>query len=486
MCGIIGAFQPSEMDKEWVYSNLDKIKPRGPDADFVVNFPGLILGFSRLAIQDLSTEASQPFETSKYFLCLNGEIYNHLDLREEFKLKCNTMSDTETCIRLYEKIGNRMFDILEGMFVIVIFNKRAKTVLTATDYFGMKTLYYSRNRFCSRPDVFTNKLSPKGLSTVARYGYPFSSVYCLVLKHKRNTLMVNFRNPTRISKRIFYQRVPFKYLIEDSVRYHLLSDRPIGIALSGGVDSSLISLIASNYNHKIKAFFIDFNDDVARENIRAIQRHTKIHVLKIKAAPKERDFYDAIANIGQPMELGSTRYTEIIARAAKRAGLKVILMGDGADEIFGGYRRHQLPFGKKEYERLLRKSSFLELSRNGFITPGRIKISWTDNWMTETDIEYELQHYHNRRLDMIISEHGLEARFPYMSKAVYSNTLLNKQPSGKAAIREAIRSFCPDVFIQRIADTPKVPLKYKKDMKGEIFKAIDIFQEQLAKKEVFV
>lgn len=385
MCGIAGVISSKIDHKETVIGDMvEKIVHRGPDDDgfFVDKYVGL--GMRRLSIIDL-TSGRQPITSvdGKLLIFFNGEIYNYKELREEllaqgFKFK--TDSDTEVILHMYENEGEKMLTKLRGMFAFCIYNTNTKEVFIARDFFGIKPLYYLKQAdkivaFSSEIKSFISFPSFKAeVNDNAVYNYLsfqynpltetfFKNVHKLPPAH---FLKINIdTGETEIKKYWsfeFAQDVPKDTFdikdekkmsktvfdtIKDSVEHHMIADVPVGAFLSGGVDSSIITSLMQEIrgDKKIKTFTVGF--DALTEGVEAKQTsdflgtdHTEITIGPdeyFKALPKVVYHFDE--PVADPSAIG----LYFVAREARKH-VKVVLSGEGADELFGGYNIYLAPF----------------------------------------------------------------------------------------------------------------------------------------------
>ena len=367
MCGIYGSIN----NPIPVFSLLKKsLNHRGPDGCDYYNYKNIYLFHSRLAIQDLSENARQPFHYKHISIIYNGEIYNHLELRKI----CNgfdftTSSDTELLLALYEKYNTRMFEFLDGMYAFCILDKKKNQILLARDRAGKKPLYlYQKgNKLVFSSELNTIKASVKdieideqAIQAYIRCGFFYKGLtaYKNINEVKPGhyyiiditTLNIQIKNYFDI---LGYYKAPKVIDINDaisqvdnalhkSVKSRLLSsDLEVGAFLSGGIDSSLIVAVASHYKKNIKTFTVKFDgayDESRLAKLTAKKYNTDHHEIAVDINLKE-DIEKILLNYGQPFMDSSAIPSYYLSKEAKK-DVTVILNGDGADEIFGGYRRY--------------------------------------------------------------------------------------------------------------------------------------------------
>lgn len=389
MCGIAGVLDPKTAQKEAIIGDMvGKIVHRGPDDDgfFVDKYVGL--GMRRLSIIDLAS-GRQPITSAdgKHLIFFNGEIYNYQELREEllaqgFKFK--TDSDTEVILHMYESEGEKMLPRLRGMFTFCIYNTETKEIFIARDFFGIKPLYYLKQdnkimAFSSEIKSFINFPGFKSeVNDNAVYNYLsfqynpltetfWKGVYKLppahFLKININTGETeikkywSFEFNQEMSKGTFDikgEQALSKSLfdrVKDSVEHHMIADVPVGAFLSGGVDSSIITSLMQEIRgeKKIKTFTVGF--DTLTEGAEARQTsdflgtdHTEITVGPdeyFEALPK------AVYHFDEPVADPSAIGLYFVAREARKH-VAVVLSGEGADELFGGYNIYLAPIASRK------------------------------------------------------------------------------------------------------------------------------------------
>ena len=429
MCGITGILGNKFINSEKIYSMTKVLSHRGPDKSdvYLEKDNGVYLGHTRLAILDLSNSGDQPMlsNNGRYVICYNGEIYNHLELRNEIiNYKWIGSSDTETILALIENYGiQRSLKMIKGMFAFCIYDKKDKKIYLARDRFGEKPLYYSNTneslffgselkvfKFC---DEINFELDQNAISSFMRYGYISSplSIYKNIKKLQQghyltfdiNTKKININNYWSLINTIKYS-IQNKYdedlklaknkietLIENSVKKQMISDVPLGCFLSGGIDSSLVTaLMQKNETKKINSFTIGFkeNDYNEAQYASKVANHlgTDHHELYLD----DKDALNTIPYISstydEPFADPSQIPTFLISKFAS-SKIKVALTGDGADELFGGYNRYIWLNKIASYPFVLRKffsNIILNLSPNNwnillkyfdFFLPNSLKVS---------------------------------------------------------------------------------------------------------------
>lgn len=390
MCGITGIITFSEERRNWIDS-IEKatlcLKHRGPDVQQTWCSSQVALGHCRLSIIDLSEAGNQPLFTQdkRYAIIYNGEIYNYKELRIELEKKgvyFQSQSDTEVLLYGYQIWGKEILNRLNGFFAFAIYDKEKHSLFLARDRFGIKPLYWSAGdnffAFASELSALLEFPIPRQLDPIALLAYfqltyipaPLTilkGVFKLPPGHYLEIL-----EPAQIEPQPYYSllkridRKKWSYeaaqqhlvsLMEESVHRRLIADVPIGTYLSGGIDSSIITALAARESPHIQAFTVSFpeypfyNERFYAECV--AKRYPITHqVLELR----EKDLLDSLPAIldhfDEPFGDSSAVAVYHISRIA-RESVKVILSGDGADEVFGGYLKHWAEYYAEHYRFLL-------------------------------------------------------------------------------------------------------------------------------------
>lgn len=366
---------------------------RGPDGEGLWASPSgnCVLGHRRLAILDLSPSSAQPMSrpNGRHVLAYNGECYNFRDLADELRrlgVPVTTTGDCEVVLHHLARDEAHALPRLNGMFALALWNEGEQRVLLARDRWGQKPLYWARSGelllFASEVrSLLASGLVPARLNTEAVLGYlsfgavqgpdtVFAGVYLLppACSMSASTSPVSYWRPPR-EKVQTGDRELRKAFIE-GVRRHLVSDAPIGVFLSGGIDSSAIAFAAAAAGagevRSLCVAFPEAQEDPDPPHAREVARRagTRHEEVAISGADAKRLVSRAIASMDQPTFDGINTY--IVSHAAKEAGLKVALSGLGGDELFGGYPS----FG--DVPRLLRIRRWLSALRR----PLAAALSW--------------------------------------------------------------------------------------------------------------
>jgi asparagine synthase (glutamine-hydrolysing) len=424
MCGIAGwanlQSKASQHSEAVLHAMCERMKHRGPDSEGLWLDETVALGMRRLSIIDLKT-GEQPFwnEDKSVIAVCNGEIYNFRELRKELEKRgheFHSQSDVEVLPHLYEEHGEAMVEHLNGMFAFALWDKRRKKLLIARDRFGEKPLYYGVFEgnliFASEPKVLLEnpsveaEINLEALRSFLSFDYVpaplsiYKNIYKLPAAHlltvekgeikTRRYWNLSWQKPARKQGQInqpehsalanarasdLNGNTPtietaareLREIISDAVRMRLISDVPLGILLSGGVDSSTVAAFAAQHaESKIKTFSIGFEEDSFDESKYARQVATHLDTEHYEEKLSVEKASDLISEIGtwldEPMSDGSLIPTFLLSRFVRKY-VTVALGGDGGDEIFAGYPTY---FGHKMARVYALVPRFL---RSGLIEP---------------------------------------------------------------------------------------------------------------------
>ena len=373
MCGIAGS-----INFKLSYQQVNnKMLHRGPDEQNGFTADNVDLYHLRLSIVDIAG-GKQPMQLeNRYTIIFNGEIYNHNEIRSTLGLRGNTASDTETLLLLYRKMGADMLNLLDGMFVFVIYDQQEKKLFIARDRAGKKPLYYYQDAdkivFASELNCLKGSL-PLQMNEANFYHYlRLGSFYKQLTPYKNVTelnagsfLIIDCSTLELREKRWWNINEFYKQnsndnfesalektdqLLNAGVKRRLeSSDLEVGSFLSGGIDSGLVTAIASRYTNKLKTFTVSFAgeyDEAPLAKLVADKYKTNHTEIKISFGNLQQDVEKIIANYGEPF-FDSSAIPSYYVSAEARKHLTVILNGDGADELFGGYRRY-VPFAQYDF-----------------------------------------------------------------------------------------------------------------------------------------
>ncbi|UMZ73817.1 asparagine synthase (glutamine-hydrolyzing) [Natranaerofaba carboxydovora] len=382
MCGFIGYVTVDNQNgliNRKILNASDMLVHRGPDSSGFYSDDYVTFAFKRLSIIDIE-KGNQPlsYQNQRYWIVLNGEIYNYLELKKLLKNpELKTESDTEVVLALYSEIGDKMIEKLRGMYSFLIWDKKEKKLFGARDPFGIKPLYYLKTNngilFSSEKkallDLYDSKVNPVDTTTLQHYltfQYPPepSTIYRDIKKvppgnsfsfcPERNDIKLSFNryftpsfrpNDSFLSdeKKLFDL---IKEKILDSVKIHMRSDVPVGAFLSSGIDSTAIVALAKKFHPKIKTFTSGFESqfyneaDIAKETAEelGVEHYTKL----VTAEEVMEDLPEIIWHMDDPVADPAAVPLYYVSKEASKH-VKVVLSGEGADELFGGYNIYREP-----------------------------------------------------------------------------------------------------------------------------------------------
>lgn len=414
MCGINGLLALNKVENlsEQLTAMNNLIIHRGPDADgeFIAmedNF-AIAMGMRRLSIIDLST-GNQPIfsEDLSKVIVFNGEIYNYQILKDQLiNQGCifKTNSDTEVILKLYEKEGVKSFGKLDGMFAFSIYDKTIGKVYIARDFFGEKPLYYSQTKngfiwaselksiigtLASKPDISKTALTMYFQLTYIPAPYTiYEGIHKLEANHYieidcvENSYKVLELVESTSKFMIQSKKEAIKVtheLVQKSVASRSISDVPLGTFLSGGVDSSIVSLcLAQQQEQKIDTFSIGFDkksfDESDKSRLVSKLINSNHHEFIISEKDLTANIDEIILNFDEPFADSSALATYLVSKKTKDY-VKVALTGDGGDEVFGGYNKYYMGKLNQKYTSLIPK----RLHENGLSFANKLLTSKEDS-----------------------------------------------------------------------------------------------------------
>jgi asparagine synthase (glutamine-hydrolysing) len=442
MCGIVCAFELKETSdslRPQILEMAKKIRHRGPDWSGIYASPNGILAHERLAIVDPAS-GKQPLlsDDKKLILAANGEIYNHRDLRKKLRspYPFQTESDCEVILALYREKGVNFLDDLNGIFGFVLYDSEKNEYLIARDHVGIIPLYIGWDKkgtfyiaselkalegICNKIQLF-----PPG-------HYYHSSDKTFVKWYNRDWMEYSNvkNNITDIQK--------LRQALEDAVHRQLMSDVPYGVLLSGGLDSSITSAIAKKYSEKriesddtqaawwprLHSFAVGLEGSPDLAAARKVADHigTVHHEIKFTIQEGLDAIRDVIYNL-ETYDITTIRASTpmyLMARVIKSMGVKMVLSGEGADELFGGYLYfHKAPNAKEFHEETVRKLSKLHM-------------------------------YDCLRANKSLAAWGIEGRVPFLDKEFMdiamrinpSDKMVSKEKMEKWVLRKAFEDYLP-------------------------------------------
>lgn len=378
MCAIVGFYSQRDNKKYIIEEQLRVLHHRGPDDSNVYIGENIALGHNRLAIIDIKN-AIQPMKSKddRYVLVFNGEIYNYVELKKElikkgFEFKTN--SDTEVLLNMYICYGKACVSKLNGMFAFAIYDTQNKTLFLARDHFGVKPLYYTyqNNEFIFASEIKAITKYPN--INIQPDKHSINEYLTFQLMLTKHTMFKNIhslepatymvvQNGKIKEKRKYWE---FDYniddsksedeytkelleLLNDSIKIQTRSDVNVGSYLSGGIDSSLVSTLASKfYSKKFHTFSGAFKDGAEFDETKYAKIvHNSINSIHHEIFPTPKDFTDNFEKIIYHMdypEAGPGVFSQYMVSQLASENVKVVLGGQGGDEIFGGYTRYAIAY----------------------------------------------------------------------------------------------------------------------------------------------
>ncbi|MEF9991558.1 MAG: asparagine synthase (glutamine-hydrolyzing) [Romboutsia sp.] len=372
MCGHVSIYYKNKNKKIDIKNISEKINHRGPNHTGFFNCDKVDFAFKRLSIIDIEN-GSQPFEKGNSVIVFNGEIYNHKELKKEliekgyeFKTKC----DTESLLTTYLEYGENCVDKLRGMYAFIIYDKEKDILFGARDHFGIKPLYYMEDEniiaFSSEYKAILElvddiTISEKNVQSYLSFQYvPNSQTLIENIKlvppgHrfviKNNKIEFKKYNDINLSGTKEIKAKDIQNVIVDSISRHMEANVSVGTFLSGGIDSTIVAAIASGINPNIKSFSVGFGIEGYNEVDVAKKTACKLGIENIEVKVSQDEYIKALPKIvyylddpvADPSEVG----IYFLSKEASKY-VTVVLSGEGADELFGGYNIY------KEYNSIKR------------------------------------------------------------------------------------------------------------------------------------
>ena len=378
MCGIAGFIGFSNNDE--LAANANKIQQhRGPDNQQSWADDYIALAHQRLSIIDLSEAGNQPFIKHNLVIIFNGEIYNYKELQtkleKEKAVKFISSSDTEVVLEMYKNYGPSCLDHFIGMFAFAVYDKDSSDLFLVRDHFGIKPVFYTQinEGFAFSSELktlvnipgFNKNINHKAMVSSLNYRwvsgnesmftdtYKLPPAHYIIYKKEKGYELVKYWdlkeniNSTSTEDNLVDD---IAKTVEASVYRHMVADVPVSSFLSGGLDSSLISAIAKKINPKLSTFTIGTSEkDKLVEKMPDDEKYARIvadtfdldhHVITI-SPDIIKDFPEMVKTLDEPIGDPAAINTYLICKAAREKGVKVLLSGMGADEIFFGYRRQK-------------------------------------------------------------------------------------------------------------------------------------------------
>lgn len=554
MCGIIGEFVSSErlVDRN-TFKKLNNLNYfRGPDMEgYWTNETNCQLGFRRLSILDLSVEGNQPIcsNNGRFAMTFNGEIYNYLEIKNTLLQKgiqFKSTSDSEVLVNAFQVFGvAKTLDMIDGMFAIGLYDKEDNSISLIRDFAGIKPLFYGVKNgnvnFGSRYDQVTKhpRFINNGVDENVLHTYIQSHYLPAPYGIQKQTYqvepgqIVTVTSTGQITKKYYWRlpKVESSSLIKDasvakeiiigalnqSVRSELVADVPVGTFLSGGIDSPLITYFANKNTPNIKSYTIGSDSKVLDETQKAKEYSeligTRHFIEKMESKDAASILEDCMTNLQEPFADFSLIPTYVVSKIAKNNGSTVVLSGDGADELFYGYKRYEsllkntsysfIPkplrytaygvdkvlFNNKHINSNFLKDSYAEAHRgmhsrindanlqNIFNTSKVKKLPLPaysyENGNSETDILlamqygefYDMMQKTLTKVDRMSMAHSIEVRVPFLKKSFIESAvkihpeLSYKKGGTKLILKDVLRAVIPEAPIDKIKKGFGVPLE---------------------------
>jgi len=562
MCRLFGTVGNSIIDRDSFAQLLELSRKGGPDASTIFQDEHIQCGFNRLAILDTSEQGNQPFisESGRYVLMLNGEIYNYRELVKEYEITgLKSGSDAEVVLRLIEKLSfEKVIHVLNGMFAIACWDTEVKQLYLARDFAGIKPLFYSTQQngmvFGSQFDQLLKhpwckhwEFSEVGLSEYLQFGY-MSPPYTLADKVKQLGVgeyliynLVNQEIKTFVYKTFYCEEGSISELaagsskqlgkvIGEAVERQMVSDVPLGVFLSGGIDSSLVAAKAKSLKSDISAITIGFEDKKYDESETAMAYAKQLgiknhHVERFGNQQLLDVFEEHFEAMSEPIADYSTLPTYLVSKIARKTNT-VMLSGDGGDELFWGYPRFLTFANSAKYFRIPSKlmrnsvkkilksakynvSGFLgedslgtaNQSFHSYISPldilsltGKYSISEEtlggyecDAYLGRTAMDYLRRnefYFHLQKIlvkvDRMSMGNALEVRVPLLDKEViefsqkYYSRMASEHSELKRMLKEALYPHIPKEMLEvkKRGFTPPLKEWSMNELKSEIMETI--------------
>jgi len=374
MCGIVGNInlKNKNTDSLFLRNAVNQLSKRGPDNKSTIITKNGGLGHTRLSIIDTTNGANQPMEIGRYVIVFNGEIYNYQSIKKNLEIKgvdFVTSSDTEVLLRLFIEKGEEVLNELDGFFSFCIYDKEEDSYFIARDRFGIKPLLYYQddNQFIFASEMkailqfpIQKEIDKASLTQFFQFNYIpepnsiFTKVKKLLPAHfitiKKGEVVLKkyynyYLNQEKSTDSYAVAKTKVKELLEESVKNRMIADVPVGAFLSGGVDSSIISSISSRLTKNLHTFSVGFKDEPYFDETKFAQLIAK----KIKSehtvfSLSNNDLYEhfeqVLDYIDEPFADSSAINVFLLSKYTKEK-VTVALSGDGADELFSGYNKHE-------------------------------------------------------------------------------------------------------------------------------------------------
>ena len=499
MCGISGIVVKSTRFSDAVINerlkkSLNSMAHRGPDAEGIYQRDSLFFGHRRLSIIDLSINANQPMVSKFGGTCIsyNGEVYNYKELILEFEIvDLISNSDTELVLELFNRRRENAFGELNGMFAFAIDDVDTEKLFLVRDRFGIKPLYYYSNEdiFAFSSEInslieligFTPAIDISCVHEFLYYGNAlgggtlFSGIRQVLPGEYIEFDLINFESKNKVywsvqdsfeSKSLNIERVSsdeviskIRELLENSVKSQLVSDVPVGVFLSGGIDSSAITAFASHHYSNLETFSVGFDDPSFKDErplASMVAKHfnTRHNELFISGLKVQQAIEDLIYHHGMPFSDAANIPLYFMSKEVS-SKVKVVLQGDGGDELFGGYRRYSTIQYHRFFHIIASISSFIKLLPNSTLKRRIIRylniygnselIQIFALLNTDEELDKSLPNIFNDPYNSIIANQDPFIRF----KDVNSKISSIKDPGLQLSLTD-ISIILPDIYLEKV------------------------------------
>lgn len=402
-------------------SMLNAIKHRGDSAPNYKVVSNTILGSVRLKIVDIPN-GEQPFynENKTISVVFNGEIYNYKVLKKQLEKLGHTFTsncDTEVLVHLYEQYKEKMLTMLDGMFAFVLFDTVTNNFLIARDRYGIKPLYYAEAD--NSIYVSSELKSFAGIDTIDEYKE-------LLPSHYMNNTGLNryYSQNYAIDDSIDFDSAlsTIRDYVIDAVKKRIDTNLPIGMWLSGGIDSSIVFLIARQYHKDITPIVIGRDDSEDVKCAKFLCNEIKSSYIHIN--PSDKEIFDNIPNLIKCIEtfesnpIRPSALTYFLAKESNRLGLKIVLCGEGGDEILGGYGDFLLPQSDDEFQNLtsnfvenLYRTQLLRIDKVGMAFKVEVREPFMDNRLVDYAVRLNPNYKVNQIDGKVLTKYILRKAF---------------------------------------------------------------------------
>lgn len=377
MCGIV--FLKGVNAANRIGSCIDKLQHRGPDDINIWENHSVAMGFARLAINGVGSDGLQPQIHGDWISSINGEIYNYKELIDRYDFLKDSCNDTCIVLPLFEKLGNAFIDIIDGFYSAVFYNRESQELIVLRDFMGKKPLFFGQSN--SEFFVISELKALDSIDWFEQVPMGLSLIDLDALE----IIKTHYHQPKKPENNLFLT-------LQKSVKKRLpIPEQKMGVFLSGGLDSSIIASIVAKHHKNVTYFTLGEKDSADHIMVDKVVKSLGLTSVITVPTPTSEELEAYISSVVyttesyNPSIVSNGLATYLLAQAAKREGIKVVLTGEGADEIFGGYFKH------------LKSDDLINIRKQLIM----------DMHFTEL-----------RRLDLCSMAHGVETRCPYLDSDV--------------------------------------------------------------------